>query len=124
MQSNLAIQTGGIDKKQRDILEFEILMVKFINSNKSDLNFLVIGLRHQSSLCITKSLYLRQIFKYIYYICSCNVNMSRMCGIDSNFYFFLLFQAPDICRAQNIFVLSLDEIIDSNIALAVFIGKY
>ncbi|XP_078321983.1 sorting nexin-13-like isoform X2 [Crassostrea virginica] len=30
-------------------------------------------------------------------------------------------EAPDICRAQNIFVLSLDEIIDSNIALAVFI---
>lgn len=48
----------------------------------------------------------------------------KICGIDSNFDYFSLFQAPDICRAQNIFVLSLDEIIDSNIALAVFIGKY
>ena len=38
MRSNLAIQTGGIDKKQRDILEFEILRVKFINSNKKDLD--------------------------------------------------------------------------------------
>lgn len=36
----------------------------------------------------------------------------------------LLLQAPDICRAKNIFVLSLDEIIENNIALAVFIGKY
>lgn len=35
-----------------------------------------------------------------------------------------LLQAPDICRAKNIFVLSLDEIIENNIALAVFIGKY
>ena len=38
MQSKLAIQTGGSDKKQRNILEFEILRVKFINSNKSDFN--------------------------------------------------------------------------------------
>lgn len=30
-------------------------------------------------------------------------------------------EAPDICRAKNIFVLSLDEIIENNIALAVFI---
>lgn len=39
-------------------------------------------------------------------------------------FFSPLLQAPDICRAKNIFVLSLDEIIENNIALAVFIGKY
>ena len=38
MQSNLAIQTGGNDIKQRDIQEFVISRVKFINSNKSDLD--------------------------------------------------------------------------------------
>ena len=36
---------------------------------------------------------------------------------------FILLQIADICRAKNIFVLTLDEIIENNIALAVFIGK-
>jgi hypothetical protein len=35
----------------------------------------------------------------------------------------ILLQIADICRAKNIFVLTLDEIIENNIALAVFIGK-
>lgn len=51
-------------------------------------------------------------------------NVNVKCVTLTPTLFFSLFQAPDICRAQNIFVLSLDEIIDSNIALAVFIGKY
>ena len=51
-------------------------------------------------------------------------NVNVKCVALTPTLFFSLFQAPDICRAQNIFVLSLDEIIDSNIELAVFIGKY
>jgi hypothetical protein len=35
----------------------------------------------------------------------------------------ILLQIADICRAKNIFVLTLDEIFENNIALAVFIGK-
>ena len=43
MQSNLAIQTGGTEKKQRDIQEFEILRVTLTNKVISTYRFLNTG---------------------------------------------------------------------------------
>lgn len=57
------------------------------------------------------------------YVFLCTLTMAWFSRRVYNFLSLLL-QAPDICRAKNIFVLSLDEIIENNIALAVFIGKY
>ena len=33
------------------------------------------------------------------------------------------FQVPDYCRDQSLFILTFDDIINNNVALAVFIGK-
>lgn len=53
-------------------------------------------------------------------ICESTIKRILVGGTDPEF-------SPDIsefCRAKNIFVLSLDEIIENNIALAVFIGMF
>lgn len=63
------------------------------------------------------------IVLYLMYLFLCTLTMVWFSRRVYNFLSLLL-QAPDICRAKNIFVLSLDEIIENNIALAVFIGKY
>ena len=34
-----------------------------------------------------------------------------------------IFQVPDYCRDQSLFILTFDDIINNNVALAVFIGK-